>query len=131
MLPHPFRRTIQCPPLDLLNRSDLIEVLNARSTKKSNILAKSLSLSHKIKPIAGSDAHTPYEVGRAYVIFRNSDITYENMKKELMSGVVSISGSELPDYLRLVSHGISTYKNKGFKGLVNSVYRKVIGGQSR
>ena len=71
-VPHPFdshRFPLREPVLQaLVSQLDLIEVLNARVNRAAfNERAESFARQHNLPGGAGSDAHTPGEVGRAYV----------------------------------------------------------------
>lgn len=71
-VPHPFdshRFPLRTPILEaLVHEIDLIEVLNARvSRDEFNIRAASFARQHNLPGGAGSDAHSPGEIGRAYV----------------------------------------------------------------
>lgn len=72
-IPHPFDHVRNSAMSNgsveaLLPMIDVIEVFNSRSVLKSTLLrAQRLAKEHGIPGSAGSDAHTPYEIGRAYV----------------------------------------------------------------
>lgn len=74
-LPHPFdsMRGINNQGLDeimrLLPQVDVIEVFNSRTLRLGNSNAKALAFAteHGLLKSAGSDAHTPGEIGHAYV----------------------------------------------------------------
>jgi predicted metal-dependent phosphoesterase TrpH len=75
-VPHPFDRMrnssrLQTPALERLVAAglvDVIEVFNARTTLPAdNARALEFAQAHKLAMSAGSDAHTLWEVGRAYV----------------------------------------------------------------
>jgi hypothetical protein len=53
----------------LLPQIDVIEVFNARAMRLTNSNAKALvfATEHRLLKSAGSDAHTPGEIGHAYV----------------------------------------------------------------
>jgi len=72
-IPHPYDRA-RCAaldhgfPRDLLSQVDVIEVFNSRASRfadwdKAKLTAQEYGLLHS----AGSDAHTPGEIGNAYV----------------------------------------------------------------
>jgi predicted metal-dependent phosphoesterase TrpH len=72
-IPHPFE-TIRSSAMgiktieEIADRIDLMEVLNSRSPFPSNSRkAREFALKHDIAQGAGSDAHTVYEIGNAYV----------------------------------------------------------------
>lgn len=93
VLPHPFRVAFNIP-LSLLHEIDLIEVVNARNSRVSNnkayILAKDLGK----KIIAGSDAHTSFEIGRVRTILSVDDMGEESVRKSLLNGSAILKGSE-------------------------------------
>jgi predicted metal-dependent phosphoesterase TrpH len=75
-IPHPFDRArnssrLQTPALERLVAAglvDAIEVFNARTTfAEDNARALAFARQHGLAMSAGSDAHTLWEVGRAYV----------------------------------------------------------------
>lgn len=73
VVPHPldrFRRSrLELSALRrVVQQVDAIEVFNAHTTMPAdNKRARELALSFDLAQTAGSDAHTPHEVGRAYV----------------------------------------------------------------
>lgn len=71
VLPHPFRNKALIP-LKNIDKIDMIEVFNARSSYIQNKMA--LVLAHRFnKPIsAGSDAHLAFEIGSGRVILDDS-----------------------------------------------------------
>jgi predicted metal-dependent phosphoesterase TrpH len=72
-IPHPFdrlrRSTIHRQSLEeLLPYIDIIEVLNSRLLlNRYSIMAERFAQAHRLPASAGSDAHTPGQIGTAYV----------------------------------------------------------------
>lgn len=72
-IPHPYDRlrlsALKNQTLEkLLPQVDMIEVFNARSlSPSSSVKARQLASRYDILASAGSDAHTPSEIGNAYV----------------------------------------------------------------
>jgi len=72
-LPHPFDRFVRSPLSNsirdkLLSQIDIIEVFNARSPfLQDSAKARAFAQTNRFLASAGSDAHTPGEVGRAYI----------------------------------------------------------------
>lgn len=72
-VPHPFDTlrgsAIERRSLDeILPEVDIIETFNARSLNRHhNTMARQFAVQHKLLASAGSDAHTPDEIGRTYV----------------------------------------------------------------
>jgi predicted metal-dependent phosphoesterase TrpH len=53
---------------EIAEQIDIVEVFNSRGVLgRSSDKAKAFALKHGIAQSAGSDAHTPYEIGNAYV----------------------------------------------------------------
>jgi len=75
IIPHPFDRfrpsalnTEVLKELVAQKQVDAIEVFNARAPlRRSNVRAKAFAQKHGLPGTAGSDAHTLYEIGSAYV----------------------------------------------------------------
>lgn len=88
---------------------DIIEIMNARIPKKLNDKAYKLSRTFEKRIVAGSDAHTIFEI-----------------QKYLLNGKVDIQGNESTYYIRTLSKGLGRYKKNGVMGLVNSGLHKVI-----
>ena len=67
---------------------DLMEVLNSRSPFPSNTnKAKEFALKHNLPAGAGSDAHTVYEIGNAWIEMPDFN-TPQEFLKSLRSGVI-------------------------------------------
>lgn len=96
-IPHPFDRYRYPLPepvlLSVLHEVDAIEVLNARVTAPAyNERAAAFAREHGLPGGAGSDAHTPGEVGRAYVTmapFADRDTFLSNLSHAEVGGSVS------------------------------------------
>ena len=90
-LPHPFdsMRGLKRASLEsLLPQLDFLEVFNSRSLFRSNNgLAKRLVSQHGLLATAGSDAHTPGEIGQAYVEMPEF-VSKEDFKKSLAQGKI-------------------------------------------
>jgi predicted metal-dependent phosphoesterase TrpH len=96
-IPHPFdnyRHPLPEPVLrSLLHEVDAIEVLNARVTVAAfNERAARFAQEHGIPCGAGSDAHTPAEIGQAYVEmepFADSDSFLTHLARGRIGGSAS------------------------------------------
>ncbi len=70
---------------------DVIEVFNSRCyLARFNSQAKDFAEKHSMNRIAGSDAHTPWEIGRAYTEIGASDL--EEFRKKLLKNKAKIHG---------------------------------------
>jgi len=94
-IPHPFD-TFRHSALDsqaaeeIAEKVDICEVLNARGIlKRDSKKAEAFAAKHGLIRSAGSDAHTPREIGNAYVEmpeFKGRDDFLEALKKGKISG---------------------------------------------
>ena len=71
-IPHPldiFRPSAMNAKIveEIIDQIDVLEVFNARTPFQSSAKIKTLAQKHGIPGSAGSDAHTPGEIGKAYV----------------------------------------------------------------
>lgn len=72
-IPHPFDRVRRSPLKlqmidEILPQTDIIEAFNSRTTfLRDSVRAQALARAHGLAASAGSDAHTAYEIGHAYV----------------------------------------------------------------
>lgn len=126
VLPHPYRNR-HSNPKDLLERVDLVEGLNARTHKELNYKAQRLARNFGLPIIAGSDAHTPFEIGRVQTIIQGCEASSDDVKNCLLHSEVVINGKESPYYLRLLSVGIGRYRKDGVVDLLKSSINKVLG----
>lgn len=101
VLPHPYRNNSR-DPADLVNTVDALEVMNARTSPSLN--EKALLLAEKFqKPkVGGSDAHTIFEIGRAYTYIPGDELLDRN---DILKANVSIGGFETPRSVRVLSAG--------------------------
>ncbi|RLG49555.1 MAG: hypothetical protein DRO00_09845 [Thermoproteota archaeon] len=70
LLPHPFsvfRRRISKSILRIVNKVDLVEVVNGRSFSFDNLLSKKLAEEANKPGVGGSDAHFYFEIGSVSV----------------------------------------------------------------
>ena len=94
-IPHPFD-TVRGSALnskiteEIVEQIDVIEVFNARSPfLRSSTKARAFAEKHGIAKSAGSDAHTPHEIGNAYVEmpeFKGKDDFLQALNQGKISG---------------------------------------------
>jgi len=125
VLPHPYKNR-QCDPKDLLEMVDLVEGLNARTSKELNYRAQNLAKNFGLPIIAGSDAHTPFEIGQEQTIIQGWEVVFDDIKDYLLKGKAAINGNELSYYLRMLSAGIGRFRRDGAIGLMKSGINKVL-----
>lgn len=119
ILPHPYRN--QNPEL-MVSRVDLIECLNARSSKEANINAKNLAMKYDIPCVSGSDAHILSEIGSVRTIYSKNDMSLESesIKQALINDKGQIYGSESSQIIKTISRSAGRYKKEGIDGLLRS-----------
>lgn len=120
VLPHPYRNGL-FESNNLMEMFDLVEGLNGRTSKELNYRAQELAKNHGLPIIAGSDAHTPFEIGRIMNILQEND----EVKKCMLKGNVIIKGEELPYHLQIFSSAIGRFKRNGITGLAKSFLNKI------
>jgi len=102
---HPFsERRIEFRAFaDIDNWHNLaVEVMNGRSYKpRDNEMAKSLADRLKTPITAGSDAHTPFEVGNAYLEFEGK--TKDDLLKAILNREVRAKGKASSAFFSLIS----------------------------
>lgn len=127
VLPHPYKNKF-ADPVDLIKNVDLVEVMNARISNKLNQKASLLSKKFGKGIVAGSDAHTSFEVGRVQSILNGKQIFKddEDVKKFLLNEKVNIRGNESPFYIRMLSNAIGKYNKAGMTGLFNAGLHKIL-----
>lgn len=125
LLPHPYKNKT-CNPKTIVEYVDLVEGLNARTPKELNAKARILADQYKLPIIAGSDAHTSFEIGRVRTSFQNSSEDLEDVRKSLLKGDVGIKGTESPMYVQISSGAVGRYKKSGFSGLIGAGFRKIL-----
>ena len=101
VLPHPYSllrtpRGGDATLQELASKVDAIEVFNSRNlaisqNKKANALA---DRSHRSK-VAGSDAHTPGEIGRAFTLMRDVE-NIDDVRTRIIKGDTWCEGSLSP-----------------------------------
>lgn len=62
---------------------DGIEVINGHNRTPANRLAQALARTYRLCPIAGSDAHFPWEIGNASTYLQVSELTYDAVRQAL------------------------------------------------
>ena len=109
MVPHPFD-TIRRGPLapaafrEILPHVDLVEVLNARTILPWDLgRCRRLASETGTTPVAVSDAHTPGELGSAYMELDGFDGTAASFKEAVGSGRLA-GGRSSP-----LVHGVTAY----------------------
>ena len=86
-IPHPFDRIRRCRMkknklMELVDQIDLIEVFNGRTLwPKAAARAREFAQRHNIAQIAGSDAHSKYELARSYIEIDDFDGPIDFMEK--------------------------------------------------
>jgi predicted metal-dependent phosphoesterase TrpH len=120
-LQHPFE-TIRGSALkdekieEIADSIDLVEVLNSRSPLPANTnKAKAFAVQHNIPGGAGSDAHSIFEIGNAYVLMPDFN-TSEEFLQAIARG--EIHGKRSGVFVHFFS-GWAKVKGKLFKGSKN------------
>lgn len=109
-LPHPYdwlrRNRLRIDRInddDLKRTFDAVEVFNARCLLNAfNSKARQLATKLELPMIAGSDAHTPNEIGHGVTLCRDAE-TVEDVHKALMKGENSVCGVASSPFVHLAT----------------------------
>ena len=116
VLPHPYRKR-ETISKELLTNVNLIEILNARSSKKENAGAKELAKRSGKIGVAGSDAHFSFEIGRVQTIASEPIENGEDLRKALLYTDLEVFGVESPYIVHAFSVAIEKVKKQKAKGM--------------
>ena len=96
VLAHPFEHTTRPERAETASKYvDGVEVWNSRAERKNrraNAMAAAFASTHNLRGFAGSDAHTPREIGNGVTIIRADALTPEAVKAALLYGEVRTEG---------------------------------------
>ncbi len=95
-LAHPYRQYSR--PEELMEKVELVEVINARSKQETNRRSYELQKRYGKSETAGSDAHSGFEIGNVWINLAGDP------RKALLRGRNIVGGKETNYYL---SHGLS------------------------
>jgi predicted metal-dependent phosphoesterase TrpH len=122
-LPHPFEQGYRNSRFGrgrlegLAEQIDIVEVFNARNLySECNRLASEFARTHNLPVGAGSDAHSSYEFGNAYVLMDNFD-TKEEFLQNLAMG--RIQGVQTPFWIRII---LNHLVRKGIRKATQSLF---------
>ncbi|MBD6955982.1 MAG: PHP domain-containing protein [Thermoplasmata archaeon] len=109
---HPYRYWSGLGEKNILNkRFDAIEILNGRSFKKDNLRAESLAKRMNLPGTGGSDAHFPYEIGKAWIEVNEDPI--DAIRKNNLK--VKGDSRNLMETFVYVYRSISLWAMRGFR----------------
>lgn len=83
ILPHPYKGNA-VDPISVINYIDLVEGLNARIDCHLNEKAKSLAKVYNKRIVAGTDSHTPFEIGNVKNKITLDSLDEESIRKNKM-----------------------------------------------
>lgn len=103
IIAHPYHR--KKPFTEIEKYKDIvdgIEIFNSRSqTKKGNRLSFLLAKKTSLPFIAGSDAHTPWEIGKAYIEINTNNL--DEIKNKILNKKIKVTGKQSPFIFQIFS----------------------------
>jgi predicted metal-dependent phosphoesterase TrpH len=94
VIAHPFENASRhgfVPLKEFSRKAVAIEVLNSRCfSEKTNEKAKEFAEQNDLPQTAGSDSHTPWEIGNAFVETNAADL--EELRKNIRNGKIRVNG---------------------------------------
>jgi predicted metal-dependent phosphoesterase TrpH len=109
ILPHPCRGHKNLTE-EIIQKIDLVEGLNGRSSSSKNLEAIKFAFSHKKPIIAGSDAHFSFEIGCVKTLFCGAAANMEDLKKIIDSSKRKLVGKESPFFVHIFSFAAEIVK---------------------
>lgn len=108
ILPHPFGFNcgFRGDFKKIISIIDGIEVLNATIFGTGNKKALSFAQKHNLPMIAGSDAHSPRFLGRAYIEIPGQGLSINEIFEKIKKREVQIRGKEANFLEKIVDHSI-------------------------
>ena len=117
VLPHPYKKNMMDIPNELLDKVDLIEVLNGRLSPELNHKAQILARNNNIPIIGGSDAHISTSIGSVKTIFNCEKYVIQNdedIKQLLLKGDAKVTGKVSPRYVHYFSATVGNVRRGNF-----------------
>jgi len=108
IIPHPFgfNCAFRGDLKKIMNIIDGIEVLNASLFGSGNKKALALAEKYRLPMSAGSDAHSPAFVGRAYVEIPGKNLSVEEVFLDIKNRNIKIRGGEANFLEKVVDHSL-------------------------
>jgi len=106
IIPHPFGWfcSFKGNLKKLVSEIDGIEVLNASIFGPGNKTALELAKKYNLSFTAGSDAHFPNFVGRAYLEIPGENLSFEEILEKIKNKEVKVSGKEAGCLEKIIDH---------------------------
>jgi predicted metal-dependent phosphoesterase TrpH len=119
IIPHPYRpmpwTKLRFPLEKLKGKIDAIEVVNSRNTISANNKAKKMAETLKISETGSSDAHTIFDIGKAYTLFDKKEKTLRNALKNHATFGEGTTKYGLLSILAATINKRILYRFKGFR----------------
>ena len=117
IIPHPFGWfcSFKGNLEDLIREIDGVEVLNASIFGPGNKIAFSFTKKYNLPFIAGSDAHFPSFVGKAFLEIPGESLSIEEILEKIKNREGKIGGSEANFFEKIIDHsrrGIAKIRHK-------------------
>jgi predicted metal-dependent phosphoesterase TrpH len=116
--PHPYRRFSGLGEDNVReNHFDAIEVINGRSRKGVNDMAKRLAESLHIPQVGGSDAHNVKSIGQVYTELPDRCKTWQDILEAVRSGECSAEGKGMTSSMSVSNNfrNFSKWLGRGFR----------------
>jgi predicted metal-dependent phosphoesterase TrpH len=105
VLPHPLRGHLVVSR-EIMDRIDVVEALNGRTTRSKNIGARQLAFSHGKPMLSGSNAHFSFEIGCVGTILSGTFSSLEELRKSIIKNDRMLVGRESTQFVHVLSFGV-------------------------
>ena len=106
ILPHPFAfwENFKGNLNEIINEIDAIEIYNASVIGKGNEKAENFVKKYNLPFVAGSDAHFPEFVGKAFVEIEGKNLTIEEIFEKIKNKEIKIKKEKISFFEKALAH---------------------------
>jgi len=106
ILPHPFAfwENFKGNLNEIINEIDAIEIYNASVIGKGNEKAENFVKKYNLPFVAGSDAHFPEFVGKAFVEIEGENLTIEEIFEKIKNKEIKIKKEKISFFEKVLAH---------------------------
>ena len=125
IIAHPFQKASRIYTEKQIKLVDGIEIYNARAcfkNKKANQMAKELAQKYNCIKLAGSDGHSKYEVGNAYVVVEAEKLDEKSIREAVIKGNIEAKLiKNTPHYRKGISQFVKALRTKKVMKIIKAM----------
>lgn len=125
IIAHPFQKASRTYTEHQIKLVDGIEIYNARAcfkNKKANQMAHQLAEKYNCIKLAGSDGHSKYEVGNAYVVVEAEELDEKSIREAVIKGNIEAKLiKNTPHYRKGISQFVKALRTKKVMKIIKAM----------